>query len=124
MTDRNNWRLCQNKQLVARVARADGWLAKGVGVLGFRSLPPRVGLWLPGVAAVHTLFVRFPLDLLFLDADFRAVKILLSVPPGRFLVRASGGRHVVELGAGTLTGGERAGEAWKLERLSDSAIAV
>lgn len=114
----NDWLLCRDKQIVAHVARADGWLAKGVGVLRFARLPPGVGLWLPGVAAVHTLFVRFPLDLLFLDADFRAVKILPSVPPGRFLIRAAGARHVVEMGAGTLTGGEKIGELWEMRRMT------
>ena len=44
---------------------------RGGGSSGGRACRKGQGLWLPGVAAVHTVFVRFPLDLLFLDDDFR-----------------------------------------------------
>lgn len=89
---------------IATVRRAEGVWSKGRGVLGRAALPPGQGLWLPGVASVHTLFVRFPLDLLFLDEALATVTVSLGVPPGRWLVRARGARHTVELGAGTLAG--------------------
>lgn len=106
-------------QPVATVRRADGFWAKGWGVLGRRDLPAGQGLWLPGVASVHTLFVRFPLDLLFLDREFRAVRLAPRTPPWRWLVRAPGAYHVLELGAGTLSQAvpqAQAGEAWRAER--------
>jgi len=102
---------------VATVARAEGWWAKGWGVLGKRALPPGEGLWLPNVASVHTVFVRFPLDLLFLDERFQTVRLAPGTPPGRWLVRAPRARHTLELGAGTLAGVApevRAGGAWAL----------
>jgi uncharacterized membrane protein (UPF0127 family) len=104
-------------QAVAVVARAEGWWAKGWGVLGRRALGPGEGLWLPGVASVHTVGVRFPLDLLFLDEHFQAMRLAPHTPPGRWLVRAPGARHTLELGAGTLAKivpAARAGEAWEL----------
>ena len=100
---------------VATVRRADGWWAKGWGVIGWPSLPKGQGLWLPGVAAVHTIFVRFPLDLLFLDADFATARVAVRVPPGRLLVRAPGARHTIELGAGTLAAiGQKKHARWAL----------
>lgn len=106
-------------RLVATVARAETWWARGWGVLGRAGLPTGEGLWLPGVAAVHTVGVRFALDLLFLDADLRAVRLAPRTPPGRWLVRAGHARHVVELGAGTLARAApqaEPGEPWVLER--------
>lgn len=103
---------------IATVSRAESWLAKGWGVLGCRFLPPGKGLWLPGVASVHTVGVRFALDLLFLDAEMRTVRVVPHVPPGRWLVRASGAAHTLELGAGTLAAAGTAlqnGEGWRLE---------
>jgi len=100
---------------VAVVMRAEGWWAKGWGVLGRRTLPPGEGLWLPRVASVHTVCVRFPLDLLFLDDRLQTVRLVPRTPPGRWLVRAPGARHTLELGAGTLA--EVAvirGAAWEL----------
>ena len=110
-------------QATATVTRADGFWAKGRGVLGRRALPPGAGLWLPGVASVHTLLVRFPLDLLFLDGDFRAVRVERGVPPGRWLLRAAGAAHTLELGAGTLallTLPPLVGDRWRLERTGNA----
>ena len=104
-------------RVAATVERAEGFWAKGWGVLGRSNLPEGEGLWLPGVASVHTAFVRFPLDLLFLDREFRAVRLALDTPPWRWLERAAGAYHVLELGAGTLARSApdaRVGEAWEL----------
>lgn len=104
-------------QTLAIVSRAESWLAKGWGVLGYRSLPPGEGLWLPGVASVHTVGVRFALDLLFLNAEMQTVKSVSNVPPGRWLVRAGGAAHTLELGAGTLAASGIAlknGDGWRL----------
>ena len=102
-------------QAVAVVTRAEGWWAKGWGVLGRRSLPAGEGLWLPGVASVHTVFVRVSLDLLFLDARLQAVRLAPRTPPGRWLVWAAGACHTLELGAGTLTTAMQRGDGWRLE---------
>ena len=108
-----------SNRAVAVVTRADTWLAKGWGVLGRRTLPKGEGLWLPGVASVHTLFLRVSLDLLFLDSQLRTRSRAQSVPPGRWLVRASGAAHTLELGAGTLASLAvplQVGDGWRLER--------
>ena len=108
------------------MTRAEGWWAKGWGVLGRRALPPGQGLWLPGVASVHTVGVRFPLDLLFLDECFQTVRLAPGTPPGRGLVRAPGARHTLELGAGTLAAcvpAARSGEAWEFVPTDDGGDA-
>ena len=105
-------------QTLACVSRADNWLLKGWGVLGRRSVDIGDGLWLPGVASVHTVGVRFPIDLLFLDAKLQTVWAAGNVPPGRWLVQAGGAAHTLELGAGTLALLEsplQGGDGWRLE---------
>lgn len=103
---------------LAVVTRAGNWWTKGWGLLGRRSLPLGTGLWLPGVASVHTVGVLCPLDLLFFDGAMTLLRSVRDVPPGRWLVRASGAAHTVELGAGTLASLEaslRVGDLWRLE---------
>jgi uncharacterized protein len=54
------------------------------------------GLLIPGCRSVHTLGMRFPLDLVFLDDDGRVIELHRSVPPGRF-IRCAAAIAVLEL---------------------------
>jgi uncharacterized membrane protein (UPF0127 family) len=62
---------------VAATARA-----RLLGLAGLRAGPP-CGLLLPRTRSVHTFGMRFPLDLVWLDARGRVVRIDLDVPPRR-----------------------------------------
>lgn len=69
------------------------------GLLGRRVLPPGEGLLLRPCASVHTCFLRFPIDVVLLDADDRVVAVVERLPPWRM----AGHRRtkaVLELAAG------------------------
>jgi uncharacterized membrane protein (UPF0127 family) len=44
-----------------------------------------VGLLIPRCRSIHTFGMRFPLDVLFLDAEGRVIDLRRAVPPGRFI---------------------------------------
>ncbi len=71
------------------------------GLLGRDRLDPSAALMLTPCAAVHTAFMRFPIDIVFLDRDGIAVKLVSDVRPWRMSLSASA-RSVIELSAGTL----------------------
>jgi uncharacterized membrane protein (UPF0127 family) len=54
------------------------------------------GLLIPRCRSVHTLGMRFRLDLLFLDGDGRVIDLRRAVPPGRF-IRSPGAAAVLEV---------------------------
>ena len=88
--------------VVANVAVADTFWRRAVGLLGRRALPPGAGLWLTPCAAVHTVGMRFSLDLIFLGRDLRVVRVARNVPANR-LVRGGRGAHsALEIAAGWL----------------------
>jgi uncharacterized membrane protein (UPF0127 family) len=95
-----------------RVARAGRSRERLVGLARLDAMPDDRGLHLPRCRSVHTLGMRFPLDLIWLGADGRPLRIDRNVPPRRFraCLRA---RSVVEVNAGTadafLAAGLRAG---------------
>ena len=71
------------------------------GLLGRDSLPPSSALMLTPCLAVHTAFMRFTIDVMFLDIDGYTVKLVSDVPPWR--MTASARAHtVVEMAAGSL----------------------
>jgi len=71
------------------------------GLLGRSALPEGSGLLIRPCRAVHTWFMRFPIDVVFVDRDGRVVRIAAELAPFR---TASGGwraRAVIELPAGS-----------------------
>jgi uncharacterized membrane protein (UPF0127 family) len=93
-----------------RCTVADGFLSRLRGLLGRRELPAGEGLLLSPSSSVHTLFMRFPIDVVFLDQGLRVVGVSADVRPWRLTGRL-GARHVLELAAGQAHAlGIRAGE--------------
>ena len=56
-----------------RIRRADTFRLRLLGLMFRPGLEPGEGLWLEPCCQVHTHFMRFPLDLLFLDAEGRVL---------------------------------------------------
>lgn len=80
------------------------------GLLGRTSLPPGEGLLLRPAGSVHTFFMRFPIDVVFLDRDGVVVGVEPELAPWRTAGRR-GARAVVELAAGEAAArGVRVGE--------------
>ncbi len=85
--------------LTIEVAR--GWWGRAVGLLGRKELPAGHALLLKPCSAIHTIGMRFPIDVVFLDEAGGVVRVCRNVRPNRLLVR--GGRGAVaalELAAG------------------------
>lgn len=80
-----------------RVATTFG--SRFVGLMGRAQLLPGNGLLLPGTSSVHTHFMRFPLDVVFLDPERRIVSIVNALRPWR-LSAAKAATSVLELAAG------------------------
>jgi len=52
--------------------------------------------------SIHTFFMRFPIDLLFVDRNNRIVKAVSSLKPYRLIPICWHGKYVIELPAGTI----------------------
>jgi len=73
--------------------------ARLIGLAGLSRQPPRTALLLPATRSIHTCFMRFALDLLWLDAAGCVIRVDLAVAPWR-LRCCRRARSVVELRAG------------------------
>lgn len=69
------------------------------GLLAAPAMEPGAGLLLRPCASVHTLFLRHPIDVVFLDSDGRVLRIWSALPPWR-AVAQRGAQSVLELPAG------------------------
>lgn len=68
----------------ARVARSFAERAKGL--IGTKDLPDGEGLLILKCNAIHTWFMSFPIDAVFLDKNDRVVKTVCGIRPWRLMV--------------------------------------
>ena len=91
-------------QIWARhVEYAVKWHERMRGLLGRASLGDDTAMVIRRCGEVHTLFMKFAIDLVFVDKANRIVRIVPNVRPGRFCVWGGWhAAHVVESEAGKL----------------------
>jgi uncharacterized protein len=82
-----------------RCLLAETPLARLRGLLGRSELPAGEGLLLRPAGSIHTAFMRFPIDAVFLDRADRVLKVAHELPPWR-MAGCHGARAVLELPAG------------------------
>jgi uncharacterized protein len=84
-----------------RCVLADRPLARLRGLLGRTGLRPGEGLLLRPAPSIHTWFMRFPIDAVFLDADLRVLDVRVAMRPWRVAGRR-GARAVLEMASGEI----------------------
>jgi hypothetical protein len=85
-----------------RVRTASTFLSRLAGLLGTAALAEGEGLWIVPCRSVHTLGMRYPIDVAFLDARGVVVGILEGLPPNRLGRIVRDARGALELRAGSL----------------------
>ena len=84
------------------VTIANSFLSRLIGLLGSHELPANHGLWLQPSNGIHTLFMRFPIDVVAFDRNGTVLKTLENVQPWRVVGVPLKTRSVLELPAGHL----------------------
>ncbi len=87
--------------LATHLILADTPKSREKGLLGRDSLPSGEGLWIVPCQAIHMFFMRFPLDLVYIDRRKRVRKVRSNVRPWRISTCFSA-HSVLELPAGTI----------------------
>ncbi|MGR4064275.1 MAG: DUF192 domain-containing protein [Vulcanimicrobiaceae bacterium] len=88
------------RTVAARIVRADTLFARTAGLLGRSRLNDDEGMVFANCGAVHTMGMRMPIDVLFLDGDGVVVHVEPCARPWRAYVGAPGAHTVVELAGG------------------------
>ena len=86
--------------LASEVSTAGTFFSRFLGLMGRRGLPDGGALYIPGCQSIHSFFMRFDFDAVFIDRDRRVVHVMHAMRPwrvGRMVWKAEG---VVELPAG------------------------
>ena len=87
--------------LVARADVAGTSRQRRKGLLGRSTLPAGQGLWINPCESVHTIGMRFAIDLVYLDRELRVRKVKCALRPWR-VSACLGARSVLELATGSI----------------------
>jgi uncharacterized membrane protein (UPF0127 family) len=100
--------------LVSRLEAAFDSATRKKGLLGRDRIEPGGGLVIAPCGGIHTCFMRFPIDVIFVARDGRVVKVCADVKPWRLAIALSA-FCVIELPAHTAVHAEtRAGDRLEL----------
>ena len=69
--------------LALHVAPADTWRMRMQGLLGRSRLAPDDGLWLVSCSSIHSIGMRFAVDLIYLDSENRVIHLVEEFRPFR-----------------------------------------
>jgi uncharacterized membrane protein (UPF0127 family) len=72
------------------------------GLLGRTGLSSDQALILKPCTSIHTFFMRFSIDVLFLDKNMRVIKIIQNIPPNRLSPIVWASSMAIELPAGRI----------------------
>src|SRR5438477_5905791 len=105
--------------LATRLALADSAPKRSKGLLGREGLDSGEGLWIVPCESVHSFFMRFAIDLVYLDRGHRVRKVRHRMVPWR--VSACLTAHsILELPAGIVeASGTQAGDQLQIDHLGE-----
>jgi uncharacterized membrane protein (UPF0127 family) len=94
--------LTRRTVLAKDLAVADTFWSSLVGLMGRRALEAEAGLWIVPCQSVHTFWMRFPIDVVFVDQRKTVVHVVENMKPFRISRHVSKARSVIELPASVI----------------------
>ena len=93
------------KNIVAnKVDIADKFFSRAVGLMGRKSMDEKSALWIKSCTHIHTLFMRFTIDLIFVDKNLKVKKVYTQAKPWQhFFTGTWRADSVFELPEGSLS---------------------
>jgi uncharacterized protein len=92
----------KNQELVPHLDVATKTWPRMKGLLGTNELPVGRGLWIHQCNSIHTFFMRYPIDCVFLNKNLKVVSLSAHVNPWRLTIPKWNADSVVELPAGQI----------------------
>ena len=96
--------LTRNESLAEKAQLADSGWARIKGLIGCasRDFIGGMALWIRPSQGIHTFGMAFPIDVVYVNAKRRVVRIYSRLPPNRIAALSLKTWSIIELPAGTL----------------------
>lgn len=88
--------------LISDLQIANSFWQRGLGLIPRKSLAASEGLWISHCQSIHTCFMSFPIDCVFVDKDLKVQAVVENVKPWRMTKIYWKASSVIELAAGSI----------------------
>ncbi|HEY0684421.1 MAG TPA: DUF192 domain-containing protein [Steroidobacter sp.] len=88
--------------IARHVYMACSFRSRCLGLLNRADIPEEEGLLLVPGGSIHTIGMRFNIDVVFLNRQMRVLELVEQVPPWRVVIAPRGTRRVLELAGGKI----------------------
>lgn len=93
----------KNQQvLCSKVSVADNVWSRTKGLLGTQSLPEGECLWIKKCNSIHTWFMNYPIDVIFVDDKLKVIKTYKNLRPWKITIPSLKAKSVFEMQSGWL----------------------
>lgn len=99
--DKNNTIIIERtgQVLVTRLRHADSYFLRLRGLIGTSKLAESEGILISPCKQVHTHFMRYPIDVVFLDKHYTVISKVIDMQPWRVSSYVANAHYVLELSA-------------------------
>ncbi|MCB0390078.1 MAG: DUF192 domain-containing protein [Bdellovibrionales bacterium] len=79
----------KNILIANKVTIADNFINRALGLMGKKSMDPSSALWIKSCSHIHTFFMNFAIDLIFVDKNLVVKKVCLNAQPWKHFFTGS-----------------------------------
>ncbi len=97
------WNKTQNTLLVDHLSVATTFVDRGVGLLSKSSLSDSEGLWIHRCNSIHTFFMKFSIDCIFVNKDLIVDDLVENIKPWKLVLPRWRSRSVIEVPSGFIS---------------------
>ncbi len=90
----------KDQVLISNLEIADSFFSRAKGLLGTKKLNQDQGLWIHQCNSIHTFFMNYTIDCIFIDKNLVVQKIFQNVKPYRMTLPVFKANSVIEVAAG------------------------
>ncbi len=92
----------EQEVIASEVELADNFLLRAKGLMFSSGIGDRDGLLIEPCNSIHTFFMNYPIDVIFLSSDNKVVKVFKFLKPWRMTRMYFSASKVLEMVAGSL----------------------
>ncbi len=93
----------KNTVIAEKCEIADNFLSRFLGLMFKNELPEGNGLLITPCNSIHMFFMKFPLDIIFIDKEYNIVHLIENIKPWKFSEIIWSSNSVIELPTGAIS---------------------